>query len=239
MAVIDIKNVTKKFGNNTVLNNITLELNDEISAILGPSGSGKSTMLRCINGLEPIQQGDIWVDGVSVKTRSNLRKIRKTCGMVFQQFNLFPNLDVIQNVTLSPIKILRQNRVSAEKHAYSLLEKVGLLEKAHHYPAQLSGGQQQRVAIARALAMNPKILLLDEVTSALDPEMTADVLKILESLADEGTTMIMVTHEITFARRVSKRILFIDQGCVAADMPTDAFFSVDDQRIQKFLQHVG
>jgi ABC-type polar amino acid transport system ATPase subunit len=159
--------------------------------------------------------------------------------MVFQQFNLFPNLDVIQNVTLSPIKILGQNRVSAEKHAYSLLEKVGLLEKSRHYPSQLSGGQQQRVAIARALAMNPKILLLDEVTSALDPEMTADVLKILESLADEGTTMIMVTHEISFARRVSKRILFIDQGSIAADMPTDAFFSVDDQRIQKFLRHVG
>jgi ABC-type polar amino acid transport system ATPase subunit len=159
--------------------------------------------------------------------------------MVFQQFNLFPNLDVLQNVTLSPIKILGRSRAESEEQAHSLLDKVGLKEKASHYPAQLSGGQQQRVAIARALAMNPKILLLDEVTSALDPEMTADVLAILERLASEGTTMVTVTHEISFARRAAKRVIFIDDGRIAADLPTDEFFSVGDVRIQKFLQHVG
>lgn len=238
MAVIDIKGVTKKFADNTVLDNITIGLHDEVTAVLGPSGSGKSTLLRCINGLEKIQQGDILVDGVSVKQRANLKKIRRFCGMVFQQFNLFPNLDVLQNITLSPIKILGRGRAESEEHAHALLEKVGLKEKARHYPTQLSGGQQQRVAIARALAMTPKILLLDEVTSALDPEMTGDVLLILERLASEGTTMIMVTHEISFARRAANRVLFIDKGHIAADMPTDQFFEIGDGRIQKFLQHV-
>jgi ABC-type polar amino acid transport system ATPase subunit len=237
-VVVDIKEVTKKFADNTVLDGVTVELRDEVTAILGPSGSGKSTLLRCVNGLEKIQRGDILVDGISVKNRYNLKKIRTVCGMVFQQFNLFPNLDVLQNITLSPIKILGRSRAESEERAYALLEKVGLGEKARHYPAQLSGGQQQRVAIARALAMTPKILLLDEVTSALDPEMTADVLAILERLAGEGTTMITVTHEISFARRAANRILFIDGGRIAADMPTEKFFSVDDARIQKFLQHV-
>ncbi len=238
--MIRLKNVKKSFGSLTVLDGLTLDLDEGVVAVLGPSGSGKSTVLRCINGLEPIDSGDIEVDGYSVTARGNLRTIRSICGMVFQQFHLFPHLDVLQNITLSPMRIRKKPKGQARDEAMILLEKVGMKDKYRNYPDQLSGGQQQRVAIARALAMNPKMLLLDEVTSALDPEMTADVLKILEKLAEEGTKMILVTHEISFARRVASRVIFLEGGKVAADRPVEEFFTATrDERIVRFLKHVG
>lgn len=257
MAMIEVKNITKSFNVKkfnketnkyekdvlTVLRDFTVDFNQEgVTVLLGPSGTGKSTLLRCINGLETVDQGDILVDGMSVKDKKNLGKIRQTCGMVFQQTVLFPHKDVLNNLTMAPIKLLGMSKNDAEDRARQLLDKVGLLskEKAHHN--ELSGGEQQRIAIARALMMNPKALLLDEVTSALDPEMTSEVLKILEQLAAEGVCMLAVTHEMTFARSVSSRILFMDKGSLVCDSPTEEFFTVhrrENERISSFLKFIG
>ena len=257
MAMIEVKNITKSFNVKkfnketnkyekdilTVLRDFTVDFTQEgVTVLLGPSGTGKSTLLRCINGLETIDQGDILVDGLSVKDKKNLGKIRQTCGMVFQQTVLFPHKDVLNNLTMAPMKLLGMSKTDAEDRARQLLDKVGLLskEKAHHN--ELSGGEQQRIAIARALMMNPKALLLDEVTSALDPEMTSEVLKILEQLASEGVCMLAVTHEMTFARSVSSRILFMDKGSLVCDSPTEEFFTVhrrENERINNFLKFIG
>ena len=257
MAMIEVKNITKSFNVKkfnketnkyekdvlTVLRDFTVDFNQEgVTVLLGPSGSGKSTLLRCINGLETVDKGDILVDSMSVKDKKNLGKIRQTCGMVFQQTVLFPHKDVLNNLTMAPMKLLGMSKKDAEDRARQLLDKVGLLskEKAHHN--ELSGGEQQRIAIARALMMNPKALLLDEVTSALDPEMTSEVLKILEQLAAEGVCMLAVTHEMTFARSVSSRILFMDKGSLVCDSPTEEFFTVhrrENERISNFLKFIG
>ena len=257
MAMIEVKNITKSFNVKkfnketnkyekdilTVLRDFTVDFTQEgVTVLLGPSGTGKSTLLRCINGLETVDAGDILVDGMSVKDKKNLGKIRQTCGMVFQQTVLFPHKDVLNNLTMAPMKLLGMSKNDAEDRARQLLDKVGLLskEKAHHN--ELSGGEQQRIAIARALMMNPKALLLDEVTSALDPEMTSEVLKILEQLAAEGVCMLAVTHEMTFARSVSSRILFMDKGSLVCDSPTEEFFTVhrrENERINNFLKFIG
>ena len=257
MAMIEVKNITKSFNVKrfdessqkyvkdtlTVLRDFSVDFNQEgVTVLLGPSGTGKSTLLRCINGLEMIDKGDIVVDGMSVKDKRSLRKIRETCGMVFQQTVLFPHLDVMSNLTMAPCKLLGMSKAEATDRAKMLLDKVGLMskEKAHHN--ELSGGEQQRIAIARALMMNPKALLLDEVTSALDPEMTSEVLHILENLAEEGVCMLAVTHEMAFAQRVASRILFMDKGSLVCDATRDEFFTVcrkENERIASFLKFIG
>jgi ABC-type polar amino acid transport system ATPase subunit len=235
--MIRIEHVHKSFGAVEVLRDISATFADgEVVAIIGPSGGGKSTLIRCINGLEPLSAGDIHVDGKSVRDRAALTHIRTSCPMVFQQFNLYPHLKVLANITLAPIVALKRPRAAVEAKARELLAMVGLGDRADAYPAQLSGGQQQRVGICRALAMEPRHLLLDEVTSALDPEMTAEVLTVIERLAKAGTTMILVTHEMEFARRVADRALFMEAGKVIADQPIAEFFgNTQDPRIQRFL----
>lgn len=241
--MIEVKNVTKSFGNLTVLKNFSVDFDQKgVTVLLGPSGTGKSTLLRCINALETVDEGDITVNGLSVKEKKNLRQIRLDCGMVFQRTVLFPHLNVMQNLTMSPIKLLKMNKGEAEEKAVYYLKKVGLESKAKAMHNELSGGEQQRIAIARALMMNPKALLLDEVTSALDPEMTSEVLKILETLALEGVCMLCVTHEMQFARHVASRILFMDKGIVAADETAENFFTTvrkENERISKFLHFIG
>jgi len=235
--VIEVKGLCKSFGRLEVLRDISLTFPDgEVAAILGPSGAGKSTLVRCINGLEAPSSGDVRVDGRSVRDPRALREIRKSCSMVFQQFHLYPHLTVLENLTLAPRVVLRRPRAEVDRRARELLAVVGLPDKAAMYPAQLSGGQQQRVSICRALAMEPRHLLLDEVTSALDPEMTAEVLVVIETLARTGVTMILVTHEVEFARRIAARVVFMEAGAVLADQPKTAFFG-DGQspRIQQFL----
>jgi ABC-type polar amino acid transport system ATPase subunit len=242
--MIEIKNLHKSFGDLEVLKGIDLTITPgEIVSILGGSGSGKSTMMRCINGLEGLSSGSISVDGFDVSNKKELQAVRKKCSMVFQQFDLYPHLSVLDNITLAPINVLGENKVDAKERARALLMSVELDDKANVYPAQLSGGQKQRVGICRALAMYPDYLLLDEVTSSLDPEMTAEVLVILKKLAAEGITMISVTHEIEFAREISNRIIFLDEGVILSDLPTEQFFSKDDgkaePRIAKFLSKMG
>ena len=214
--MIEFKNVSKHFGPTQVLHDISLKINQgEVVVIIGPSGSGKSTMLRCINKLEEITSGDLIVDGLKVNDpKVDERLIRQEAGMVFQQFYLFPHLTALENVMFGPLRVRGASKQAAEKLAKDLLAKVGLAERAHHYPSELSGGQQQRVAIARALAMSPKVLLCDEITSALDPELVGEVLKVLEQLAAEGMTLILVTHEMNFAREVGDRVVFMHQGKV-------------------------
>ena len=242
MAMIEVRDVRKKFGEQTVLDGLSTDFDQSgVTVILGPSGTGKSTLLRCIIGLESIDSGDILVDGLSVKNRENLRKIRLSCGMVFQQTILFPHLDVMENLVLSPVKILKEERKQAEERAMGLLDKVGLANKARSRHNELSGGEQQRIAIARALMMHPRALLLDEITSALDPEMSHDVLRILEKLAGDGVVMLIVTHELSFAQKVASRILFLEKGQVVSDSPTAGFFGEvrrDNERISRFLQHI-
>ena len=235
--MIEIDSLAKSFGSHVVLKDVSLRFEDgQVVSILGPSGSGKSTLIRCINGLEHITRGDIRVDGLSVHERRNMHEIRKHCSMVFQQFNLYPHLTALENITLAPIRVLKVPAADAEARGRALLERVALADKAGSYPSELSGGQQQRIAICRALAMHPRHLLLDEVTSALDPEMTSEVLDVIEALAQTGTTMILVTHEIEFARRVSDRIVFLDDGQVAADDDSETFFSGNQRdRIERFL----
>ncbi|HLV37389.1 MAG TPA: amino acid ABC transporter ATP-binding protein, partial [Spirillospora sp.] len=212
--IIICENVNKWFGEFHVLRDISVEIAlQEVVVVIGPSGSGKSTFIRCINRLEEHQEGRIIVDGIELSHDvRNIAAIRREIGMVFQQFNLFPHLTVLQNITLAPMKVRRRSREEAEAKAMQLLERVGIPEQAHKYPGQLSGGQQQRVAIARALAMEPKIMLFDEPTSALDPEMIKEVLDVMKELARSGMTMIVVTHEMGFAREVADRVLFFDQG---------------------------
>ncbi len=242
MALIEINSITKSFGDLTVLKEFSSEFSgDGLTAILGPSGTGKSTLLRCINALEPIDSGEITVDGLSVLKRENTKKIRLTCGMVFQQTVLFPHLDVMENLILGPTKLLNKSKDESITKARELLEKVGLLSKEHSKHNELSGGEQQRIAIARALMMDPKALLLDEITSALDPEMSADVLAILEKLANEGIVMLMVTHEVTFAQKVAKRIIFLESGKAVCDVPTKEFFTTvknENPRIAAFVKHI-
>jgi ABC-type polar amino acid transport system ATPase subunit len=242
--VIEIAAAAKRFGANTVLDGIDLRIAPgEVVSILGASGSGKSTLIRCINGLEKLDGGTIAVDGNRVDEPMALQRVRRCCGTVFQLFNLYPHMTALQNLTLAPIEVLKLPRRQAEEEARALLASVGLLERADAYPAQLSGGQRQRVGICRALAMKPRYLLLDEVTSALDPEMTAEVLSILAKLAADGTTMLFVTHEIEFARQISNRIVFLDQGRLLADLPTARFFAADgglaQPRIAQFLSKMS
>jgi ABC-type polar amino acid transport system ATPase subunit len=242
MAMIEVKNITKAFGDLVVLNNFSVDFDQSgVTVILGPSGTGKSTLLRCINGLETVDSGDIIVDGLSVQNKHNLRDIRIKCGMVFQQTILFPHLDVLENLIISPVKILGTPRTEAIEQARELLDKVGLFNKEHSKHNELSGGEQQRIAIARAMMMNPKALLLDEITSALDPEMSTEVLKIIEKLAEDGVVMLIVTHEIPFAKRIASRILFLEKGSIVSDSSTEDFFSTfrnKNERIARFLQNI-
>ncbi len=239
--MIEFKNVSKHFGPTQVLHNIDLNIaQGEVVVIMGPSGSGKSTLLRCINKLEEITSGDLIVDGLKVNDpKVDERLIRQEAGMVFQQFYLFPHLTALENVMFGPLRVRGANKEEAEKLARELLAKVGLAERAHHYPSELSGGQQQRVAIARALAVKPKMMLFDEPTSALDPELRHEVLKVMQDLAEEGMTMVIVTHEIGFAEKVASRLIFIDKGRIAEDGdPQVLIKNPPSQRLQEFLQHV-
>lgn len=242
--MIEIKALHKNFADLEVLKGVDLCIKPgEVVSILGGSGSGKSTLMRCINGLEEITSGTISVDGFDVGDKDQLRDVRKKCSTVFQQFDLYPHLNVLDNITLAPIHVLGESKVSANEKGLDLLKSVGLSDKSGVYPAQLSGGQKQRVGICRALAMSPDYLLLDEVTSSLDPEMTAEVLDILKKLSGEGITMISVTHEIEFAREISDRIVFLDEGQILSDLPKDQFFAdnggLADPRIAKFLAKMG
>jgi len=239
--VINITNLHKNFGDLEVLKNISIEIKKgEIISIIGPSGSGKSTFLRCINKLEEPSSGHIYIDGMDLMDKNtDINKIRERVGMVFQHFNLFPNMTVLDNLTLSPIMVKKESKEEAEKYALSLLEKVGLSDKANSYPTQLSGGQKQRIAIARALAMKPEVILFDEPTSALDPEMIKEVLDVMRDLAKEGMTMLIVTHEMGFARNVGNRILFMDKGEIVEDCsPKDFFENPTNERIKDFLNKV-
>ena len=239
--MINVENLSKNFGNLKVLKNISTTINKgEIISIIGPSGSGKSTFLRCINKLEEPTEGHIYIDGMDLMDKkTDINKIRERVGMVFQHFNLFPNMTVLENLTLSPTMVKKESKEEAEKYALYLLEKVGLSDKAKSYPTQLSGGQKQRIAIARALAMKPEVILFDEPTSALDPEMIKEVLDVMRDLAKEGMTMLIVTHEMGFARNVGNRILFMDNGEIIEDCsPKDFFENPSNERIKDFLNKV-
>ena len=239
--MINVENLSKNFGDLKVLKNISTTVNKgEIISIIGPSGSGKSTFLRCINKLEEPTEGHIYIDGMDLMNKNtDINKIRERVGMVFQHFNLFPNMTVLENLTLSPVMVKKESKEEAEKYALYLLEKVGLSDKANSYPTQLSGGQKQRIAIARALAMKPEVILFDEPTSALDPEMIKEVLDVMRDLAKEGMTMLIVTHEMGFARNVGNRILFMDNGEIIEDCsPKDFFENPTNERIKDFLNKV-
>ena len=239
--MINVENLSKNFGDLKVLKNISTTINKgEIISIIGPSGSGKSTFLRCINKLEEPTEGHIYIDGMDLMDKNtDINKIRERVGMVFQHFNLFPNMTVLENLTLSPTMVKKESKEEAEKYALYLLEKVGLSDKAKSYPTQLSGGQKQRIAIARALAMKPEVILFDEPTSALDPEMIKEVLDVMRDLAKEGMTMLIVTHEMGFARNVGNRILFMDNGEIIEDCsPRNFFENPTNERIKDFLNKV-
>jgi polar amino acid transport system ATP-binding protein len=238
---VSIKKACKNFGSLTAVKNVDLEVKPgEVVLIIGPSGSGKSTLLRSINRLETLTSGEILVDGESVcGPGADIRRIREEVGMVFQSFNLFPHLKVLQNITLAPELVKKTPREQAEQEGMKLLERVGLKEKAASYPEQLSGGQQQRVAIARALAMNPKVMLFDEPTSALDPEMIKEVLDVMLALAADGMTMLVVSHEMGFARAAADRVVFMDAGeIVEAAPPAELFAFPREERTRKFLEHI-
>ncbi|EIC83175.1 glutamine ABC transporter ATP-binding protein GlnQ [Serratia sp. M24T3] len=240
--MIEFKNVSKHFGKTQVLHNIELNIKQgEVVVIIGPSGSGKSTLLRCINKLEEITSGDLIVDGLKVNDpKVDERLIRQEAGMVFQQFHLFPHMTALENVAFGPIRVRGASKDDAQKLAKELLAKVGLSERAHHYPSELSGGQQQRVAIARALAVKPKLMLFDEPTSALDPELRHEVLTVMKDLAEEGMTMVIVTHEVGFAEKVASRLIFIDKGRIAEDgPPAELIANPPSDRLREFLQHVS
>ena len=240
--MIEFKNVPKHFGKTQVLHDINLNITQgEVVVIIGPSGSGKSTLLRCINKLEVITSGQLIVDGLDVNDpKVDERLIRQEAGMVFQQFYLFPHLTALENVAFGPIRVRGASKEAANKLAMELLTKVGLADRAHHFPAELSGGQQQRVAIARALAVKPKLMLFDEPTSALDPELRHEVLTVMKDLAEEGMTMVIVTHEVGFAQKVASRLIFIDKGRVAQDGEPDSLISnPPSERLREFLQHVS
>lgn len=240
-ALIQIEHLNKKFGDNEVLKDISAEITPgEVVVIIGPSGSGKSTFLRCVNLLEVPTSGRIRFEGTDITDKKNdIFKTREKMGMVFQQFNLFPNMTVLDNITLSPIKVKGLSKTDAEKVAKELLKKVGLSEKADAYPQSLSGGQQQRIAIARALAMQPDVMLFDEPTSALDPEMVGDVLEVMQQLAKEGMTMMIVTHEMGFAKEVGDRVIFMDGGVIVEEgTPEEVFDQTKNPRTIDFLSKV-
>ena len=239
--VIRIEDLHKSFGEHEVLRGVNAQVKvGQVVCIIGPSGSGKSTLLRCINGLEGITSGNIWLGGYNLSDENvDLNEVRKHVGMVFQHFNLFPNMTVIENITLAPTQVKKYSEDRARKEGLELLRRVGLEDKADARPASLSGGQKQRVAIARALAMNPEIMLFDEATSALDPEMVGEVLGVIRSLAEEGMTMVLVTHEMGFAREVADRVAFIDQGVVQeVGTPEQIFGNPESPRLQDFLSKV-
>ncbi len=238
--MIDIKDLRKSFKDHEVLKGINLHINPkEVVVIIGPSGSGKSTLLRCMNMLEEPTSGKVVVDGIELNGEANINKAREEIGMVFQRFNLFPHMTVLQNITLAPMKVRKISKEEAEKTAMELLTQVGLADKADEYPPQLSGGQQQRVAIARALAMKPKVMLFDEPTSALDPEMVKEVLDVMKSLADKGMTMAIVTHEMGFAREVGDRLLFVDEGqIIEQGPPKDVFDNPKEERTKLFFSKI-
>jgi polar amino acid transport system ATP-binding protein len=239
--MIRFQGVHKWFKKLHVLNDVNLHVKQgEVVVVCGPSGSGKSTLIRTINKLEPIQKGNLFVDGQDLSDRkTDINRLRAEIGFVFQQFNLYPHLSVIKNITLAPIKIRKIARTEAEEQAMALLERVGLAEKRDAYPAQLSGGQQQRVAIARGLAMKPKIMLFDEPTSALDPEMIGEVLEVMQGLAHTGMTLIVVTHEMGFAREVADRVTFMDYGVILEEATPDEFFkNPRHERAQLFLKEI-
>ncbi|AEB29242.1 glutamine transport ATP-binding protein GlnQ [Carnobacterium sp. 17-4] len=239
--MIEFKNIEKYYGDFHALKNINLTFNQgEVVVVIGPSGSGKSTMLRCINGLEDISEGELLIKGVNLHAKdTNINEIRKNVGMVFQHFNLYPHKTVLENIMLAPMKVLKQSKEEAQKNAEKFLEKVNMLDKKDSYPSNLSGGQQQRVAIARGLAMGPGVLLFDEPTSALDPETIEDVLDVMKKLAKEGMTMIVVTHEMGFAREVADRVIFMAEGEVLEDRETVSFFeNPKDERAKQFLSKI-
>jgi len=239
--LISFHQVNKHYGSFHVLKNVNLHINQgEVVVVIGPSGSGKSTMVRCINRLETVTSGELVVDGVKVNDKiTDINKLRRDIGMVFQHFNLYPHKTVLQNITLAPTKVLGVSQKEAEETALYYLEKVGIPEKAEMFPTQLSGGQQQRVAIARGLAMRPKIMLFDEPTSALDPETIGEVLDVMKKLAKEGMTMVVVTHEMGFAREVADRIVFMDQGTILEDSTPEEFFaSPREERARLFLSRI-
>ncbi len=239
--MIRMENVYKSFGDNEVLKDIHFHVSPgEVVAIIGPSGSGKSTLLRCMNRLEKVSSGKIIADGFDLShEKTDINFIRTELGMVFQQFNLFPHMTVMENICLGPLKVRKIKKQEAVKIANDLLKKVGLLEKAHAYPGQLSGGQQQRIAIARSLALNPKALLFDEPTSALDPELVGDVLEVMKKLAQEGMTMVVVTHEMGFAREMADRVVFMDEGrIIEQGSPEKIFTAPDNPRTKSFLDKV-
>jgi general L-amino acid transport system ATP-binding protein len=240
-VMIVCKNIHKWYSSHHALKNISLQVNKgEVIVIIGPSGSGKSTFIRTINALEEIQQGEITIDGISLSNDiSKIEAIRKETGMVFQSFNLFPHMTILENITLAPIWVRKYQKSKAEKIAMDLLERVGITDQAHKYAGQLSGGQQQRVAIARALAMQPKVMLFDEPTSALDPEMIKEVLDVMKDLAKSGMTMLVVTHEMNFAREVADRIVFFDSGeIVEVGTPEEIFDHPKQARTQTFLSQI-
>ena len=239
-ALISMRGVSKSFGSFQALRDINVEVAEgEVVVIIGPSGSGKSTLIRCINLLEQYDAGDIFVDGVRVQDGANLCKVRAEVGMVFQQFNLFPHMTALRNVALAPMRVRGLSKQAAEERAMKLLDRVGLTDQAQKYPAQLSGGQQQRVAIARTLALEPKALLFDEPTSALDPEMIGEVLDVMRNLAKTGVTMIVVTHEMGFARQVADRVIFIEAGQIIEETDPGNFFGNPTQaRTRAFLEAV-
>jgi len=239
--MIEIRNISKWYGAFQVLKDCTTRVSQgEVVVVCGPSGSGKSTLIKCVNGLEPFQAGEVLVNGVSVgDPHTNLPKLRAHIGMVFQNFELFPHMTVLDNINLAQIKVLGRDKDAATERSYQLLKRVGLEEQANKHPGQLSGGQQQRVAIARALAMDPIAMLFDEPTSALDPEMINEVLDVMVSLATEGMTMMVVTHEMGFARKVAHRVVFMDEGRIVEDAAKDEFFSAPrSERARQFLSKI-
>ena len=241
-VIVSVEGVSRTFpGGIQAIRNISMEIHrSDVVCVIGPSGSGKSTLLRCLNGLEPIDEGSIVVDGIPLDHhRKNRDEIRREVGMVFQSFNLFPHMSVGDNICLAQRRVRGKTRTEAFEITAGLLEKVGIADKIDAYPAQLSGGQQQRVAIARSLAMNPKVMLFDEATSALDPEMIGEVLAVMRNLADEGMTMVVVTHEMGFAREVADRIIFLDEGVLVESAPAEEFFLAPrEERAREFLSKV-
>ena len=239
--MIEVRNLQKSFGDNHVLNGIDVDIRKgECVCVIGPSGSGKSTFLRCLNLLEKPEEGEIYINGQDIMDpKLNVDKYRENLGMVFQHFNLFPNMTVKQNITLAPVRLKKWTKEEADTKAIELLRRVGLERKADTYPNKLSGGQKQRVAIARALAMNPEVMLFDEPTSALDPEMVGEVLDVMKSLVKEGMTMVVVTHEMGFAKNVSDRVIFMDQGVIVEDeSPRELFENPKHERTKNFLSKV-
>jgi polar amino acid transport system ATP-binding protein len=239
---VELTGVTKRFGDLVVLRSVDLSVGEhQVVCLIGASGSGKSTLLRCVNLLERIEEGTIVVDGVTVTNGSvDVNALRRKIGIVFQAYNLFPHMTVLQNVTLAPRKVLQLSRPAAEAKARELLKRIGLLDKADEYPDRLSGGQQQRVAIARALAMNPKLMLLDEITSALDPQLVAEVLSLVRSLTEElGMTMIIATHEMSFAREIADKVCFLDAGVILEEGPPEQIFTApQEERTREFLGRI-